>query len=223
MSKKLFLVCMFAALSLIMTTGAWAFSDLPDEVGLILNSIVANGGSTSGTTAGTFVNPEGKGDVLIFPYYDVRELNGKTQDFFFFIINEENDPPCLVTSESVNCFGGMAAKLRFREWDKSEEVFDVDIWLSRGDVWVGQVTHNTALALPYGARITSTDYVITDTAGLPAGGTHTISTPLAGGFDFPITAFIPGPVYPPYKNDPTNGYVWFRIHRDRTICMVTLK
>ena len=81
----------------------------------------------------------------------------------------------------------MAAKLRFREWDKSEEVFDVDIWLSRGEVWVGQVTHDMAVALPYGAKITSPNFVIIANSA----NTFTLGTPLAAGFDFPSTAFIP--------------------------------
>jgi len=126
--------------------------------------------------------------VLIFPYYDVREINGKTQDFLFAIINQEWD----VCEEQANsagnvCWDGVAAKLRFREWDKSEEVFDVDIWLSRGDVWVGVVTHNTAIPLPYGARITSPDFVIINNDA----NTFTLDTPLKNGYDFPQTAYIP--------------------------------
>jgi hypothetical protein len=35
------------------------------------------------------VNPGGRGDVLIFPYYDVRETGGKTQATYFAIINTD--------------------------------------------------------------------------------------------------------------------------------------
>ncbi len=102
----------------------------------------------------------------------------------------------LNTPQSQQCQAGYAAKVRFREWDKSEEVFDFDIWLSRGDVWYGRITHNTSLALPYGAKITTpeTDYVIIEADN----NTFTLGTPFSGGFDFPVTAYIPGSTNPPY-------------------------
>ena len=193
MSKKLFLICLCVVVSLFAAVSAMAFG-LPESSNAVLALVTAHAHG-SGTTAGTILNPEGKGDVLIFPYYDVRELNAKSQDFHFFIINDESEP-CEATSESSQCYNGYAAKVRFREWDKSEEVFDFDIWMSRGDVWYGKVTHNTSLALPYGARITTpeTDYVIIDSDFW----TFTLGTPFTGGFDFPIVAYIPGPTTPPY-------------------------
>lgn len=183
MNKKLMVLCLAIVTGLFVTSVARA--DLGDLSYGITQNILFN----SGHTAGTILNPDGKGDLLIFPYYDVREVNGtKTQDFYFAIINEENEG-CDETSPTSECNSGMLAKLRFREWDKSEEVFDADIWLSKGDVWVGVLTHNQALALPYGARITSPDFVVL--AGTPSSPTVTVGTPLAGGFDFPTTAFIP--------------------------------
>jgi hypothetical protein len=140
----------------------------------------------AGNTSGTILNPEGRGDLLIFPYYDVREINGKTQDFLFTIVNNEWDP-CEGLSLSTQCYDGVAAKLRFREWDKGEEVFSTDIWLSRGDVWVGVITHNSSIALPYGARIMSPDFVITDSSP----DTFTLGNPLKNGYDFPKTSYIP--------------------------------
>ncbi|OGP88498.1 MAG: hypothetical protein A2156_03490 [Deltaproteobacteria bacterium RBG_16_48_10] len=136
---------------------------------------IANDFLVGGQFAGTIVNPEGKGDALIFPYYDVRVVNAKTQTTYFAIINEAmtNTPA-----------GGVAAKLRFREWDKSEEVFDADIWLSKNDVWVGVLTRNPLNGL---TTLTSPDNVITSFTGT----TFTVQTPLAGGFDF-FTTFAPG-------------------------------
>lgn len=188
MSKKLLVVLAAMVIGLFMTTSAMA--DTPDEARTILHHFAP---ILSNNTAATILNPEGKGDVLIFPYYDVRDINGKTQDFLFSIVNHEWTL-CEDLATTSQCWDGVAAKLRFREWDKSEEVFDVDIWLSRGDVWVGQLTHNAALARPYGARITSPDYVIIDSNA----NTLTLGTPLSTGFDFPITAYIPGPTTPPY-------------------------
>jgi hypothetical protein len=133
----------------------------------------------SNNSSGTVLNPEGKGDVLLFPYFDVRVVNGKAQETYFAIINED-------FTDEVN--HGVAAKLRFREWDKSEEVFDADIWLSKNDVWVGVLTRNAANGL---TRITSPDYVITDYDSDSNGAWFVVSTPLAGGFDF-FTTFVPG-------------------------------
>lgn len=182
MNKKLMVLCLAIVTGLFVASVARA--DLGDESYSIIQGITSN----SGHTAGTILNPDGKGDLLIFPYYDVREVNGtKTQDFYFAIINEENEG-CDETQPTLECHSGIIAKLRFHEWDKSEEVFDAEIWLSRGDVWVGVVTHNTALPLPYGARITSPDFV---NIAPPVGTTFPLGTPLAAGFDFPTTAFIP--------------------------------
>jgi hypothetical protein len=126
-----------------------------------------------GHNAGTGLNPERKGDVLLFPYYDVRDIGGQSQDTYFAIINEDTGP----TTATLVPLGGVAAKLRFREWDKSEEVFDADIWLSRADVWVAAITRNAATNQ---ARITSNDWVIVaDTLT-----TFTVQKTLSGGFDF---------------------------------------
>jgi hypothetical protein len=185
MSKKLLVALTVIVMGLFMASVALADQDV-EALEILRHFLATPASSLGGNSAATILNPEGKGDVLIFPYYDVREINGKTQDFLFAIINKEWDN-CEGLSLTTQCYDGVAAKLRFREWDKSEEVFDIDIWLSRGDVWVGVVTHNTAIALPYGARITSPDFVIvnSDAALL------TLDTPLKNGYDFPQTAFIP--------------------------------
>lgn len=171
-------------------TASVSMADIGDVAWEKAQALVATG-HNSGNTSGTILNPEGRGDVLIFPYYDVREVYGKTQDFYFAIINDDSD--CDVSS-TVQCNAGMAARLRFREWEKGEEVFSTDIWLSRGDVWVGMLTHNISIVLPYGARITSPDWVIIDSGA----DSFTLGTPLQNGFDFPNTAYIPGPINPPY-------------------------
>jgi len=122
--------------------------------------------------AGLVLNPEGRGDLLLFPYYDVRTIDfgagARDQKTLFVIINPNIGG---VTHQ------GVAAKIRFREWDKSVEVFDVDIWLSDDDVWVGQLDRNPATNL---CRITSPDYVITDFSATQ----FTVTKPLATGFDF---------------------------------------
>ena len=156
----------------------------------------------AGNTSGTILNPEGRGDLLIFPYYDVREINGKTQDFLFAVINTEWEP-CEGLSLATQCYDGVAAKLRFREWAIGEEVFSADIWLSRGDVWVGVITHNSSIALPYGARIMSPDFVITDSSA----DTLTLGTTLKNGYDFPQTAYIPMTLYNGVQSSNLYGYI----------------
>ena len=63
MSKRLLVVCLAVVAGLGIATSAMA-GDLPAEsLGILLGLGAAN----SGHTAGTILNPEGKGDVLIFP------------------------------------------------------------------------------------------------------------------------------------------------------------
>ncbi len=71
--------------------------------------------------AGTIWNPQGNGDCLIFPYYDVRQVGGKNQ----------------VTNVSIENFGayGIAAKLRFRDPVRGKELFSKDIWIPSVATW----------------------------------------------------------------------------------------
>jgi hypothetical protein len=131
-----------------------------------------------GNTAGTILNPEGKGDVLICPYYDVRPINGTPQENYFAIINE---------GMSLDTVGGVAAKLRFREWDKSEEVFDIDIWLSKNDVWVGVLVRDASGL----TQLTSPDWVIVGTDDDPFSFILSKTSVVSTGVLF-STANVPG-------------------------------
>lgn len=161
-------------------------------------------------TAGTILNPEGKGDVLLFPYYDVRTIDGRGTATLFAIINENSGPDFAIPTTEE----GIAAKLRFREWDKSGEVFDVDIWLSEGDVWVGVLDFDAAsfaIDPRLGARITSPDWVITApaVAGNLCASTFTLQAALATPVPFPITA-IQGTV-PNIPVGSSNHYGYFEV------------
>ena len=72
-------------------------------------------------TAGTIWNPEGNGDCLLFPYFDVRKVDGKTQVSNITIRNEGEY--------------GIAAKLRFRDGARGREIFSKDIWIPSNGVW----------------------------------------------------------------------------------------
>jgi hypothetical protein len=136
--------------------------------GLMVSLLVASGASALALgelanftaldgAAGLIVNPEGKGDALIFPYYDVRNLNigGTTrgQTTLFWIINES------ATGGEEGLDVGIIARIGFREWDKSIEVLDFSIYLSDEDVWIGQISLNPATGV---ANIKSPDYVVVD-------------------------------------------------------------
>lgn len=187
MSKKLILISLF----LVFCMASVGFAA---DMGQVAKA-------TTNRDAGLIMNPEGKGDLLIFPYYDVRPVNGKTQDTLFLIINETTNLGRTQTTAFYSPGGahqGIVAKLRFREWDKSEEVLDMDIWLSDADVWVGVVTLNPATGL---ANLWSPDYVVVDFDSEK----FTVQKVLLGGFDF-ITqnivakkkaATANSPAYPP--------------------------
>ena len=78
--------------------------------------------------AGTILNNEGKGDCLIYPYYDVRTVDGTRQ----------------IADIQVENFGeyGIVARLRFRDWARGREVFSADIWIPSKGLWSGTVEIN---------------------------------------------------------------------------------
>ena len=67
------------------------------------------------------VNPDGTGQVLLFPYYNAR-------DGYVTNIN-------LVNSTDQT----KAVKIRFREGKGSQDVMDFNIYMSPEDVWTGSI------------------------------------------------------------------------------------
>jgi len=72
-----------------------------------------------------YLNPDGHGQALVFPYYTVQETQG---DFFNTLISIRNQ-----TSDSK------VAKLRFREARNGREVLAFDVYLAPNDMWTGAV------------------------------------------------------------------------------------
>ena len=70
------------------------------------------------------LNPDGLGQVLIYPYYTVRGGNGT----LLSVVNTHDE--------------GKAVKVRFLEGYNSREVLDFNLYLSPFDVWVAQVYDN---------------------------------------------------------------------------------
>jgi hypothetical protein len=69
------------------------------------------------------LNPDGLGQVLLYPYYTVN----KGQDTLFSVVN----------TDAVN---GKAVKVRFLEGYNSREVLDFNLFLSPNDVWTARVS-----------------------------------------------------------------------------------
>jgi hypothetical protein len=88
------------------------------------------------------LNPDGLGQVLIYPYYTVNI----GQDTLFSVVN--TDP--------VN---GKAVKVRFLEGYNSREVLDFNLYLSPNDVWTAAVTQ---VSDDGGAQVATTDQSCTD-------------------------------------------------------------
>jgi len=94
------------------------------------------------------VNPDGLGEVLLYPYYTV-------QNDFVTAIHVVN------TTDQAK-----AVKVRFLEGRNSQEVLDFNLYLSPFDVWTGTVVPDAA----NGAKLISTDKSCIAPSQIPAGG-----------------------------------------------------
>jgi hypothetical protein len=79
-----------------------------------------------GSAQAVSLNPDGLGQVLIYPYYTVRDGGG---------VNAFNSLISVVNSTDQ----GKAVKVRFLEGKASQEVLDFNLYLSAEDVWTGAV------------------------------------------------------------------------------------
>ena len=134
MKKVLPLISSFIFFTLLLCSSGLYAADDPNEVAYQ---------SRFSLKSGTILNSEGKGDSLIFPYYDVRMVDGKHQ----------------VTQIQIENVGeyGIAAKLRINEWLRGREVFSKDIWIPSSGVWTGTIEINEDGT---NALLTSSDNVI---------------------------------------------------------------
>jgi hypothetical protein len=88
------------------------------------------------------LNPDGLGQVLIYPYYTVN----KGQDTLLSVVN--TDPVF-----------GKAVKVRFLEGYNSREVLDFNLFLSPNDVWTATVNQVSDTG---GGQVSTTDQSCTD-------------------------------------------------------------
>lgn len=89
-------------------------------------AMLAGLAGVAGTAQAAHVNPDGLGEVLLYPYYTVE--NG--QDTLVTIVNTTNQVK--------------AVKVRFLESMNSAEVLDFNLYLSPHDHWSGVVTADPA-------------------------------------------------------------------------------
>jgi len=111
----------------------------------LLASMVAGLGVV-GSAHAVHVNPDGLGQVLLYPYYTVQD----GYDTYVHVVN---------TTDEVK-----AVKVRFLEGKNSQEVLDFNLYLSPKDEWTGVITRTDT-----GAKIATADTSCTAPA-IPASG-----------------------------------------------------
>lgn len=178
--------------------------------------------------ANATLNPNGIGQYLVGPYYDVRPVDGDAQVVNINIVNtnSNNDglPTCTFADvvqgrDGENCYfdqnpntflpkGGILAKVRFRESKYSLEVLDFNIALSCGEVWAGrlELTNGTQ------ARLVSDYPVVTSQTGtFNAGGTVKTSFPFKESATPPVLRISNAVTAPaaikPNAEDILRGYI----------------
>lgn len=83
----------------------------------------------AGTANAVFVNPDGLGSVLIYPYFTTRADGGGTSTAYY-----DNYVSIVNTTASTK-----AVKVRILEGKRSAEVLDFNLILSPRDVWTGAI------------------------------------------------------------------------------------
>ena len=92
------------------------------------------------SASAVYLNPDGKGQALIFPYYTARPANGNMFSTLLSIANHNPD--------------AKAIRVRFREGRNGREVASFNLFLSPDDMWTGAVTAATSGP---GTRVISVD------------------------------------------------------------------
>jgi hypothetical protein len=98
-----------------------------------LYAALAGVGALGMTTAADAVNvnPNGLGQVLIYPYYTVNsDANGNAYNSLLSVVN--------------STASAKAVKVRFLEGKNSREVLDFNLFLSKHDVWTAAVVPNAS-------------------------------------------------------------------------------
>jgi hypothetical protein len=134
----------------------------------------------AGAAEAVMVNPNGLGQVLIYPYYTVR--NG-------FNVGGVSAAPFNTLLSIVNTTASTKAiKVRFREGKASKEVLDFNVFLSPHDMWTAAVEPTDSIpGGPVGAQIETQDHTCTvptfPNGPVPFRVTDFAGDVIGGGFD----------------------------------------
>lgn len=105
-----------------------------------LFTAVLAGLGAAGTAEAVYLNPNGTGQVLVYPYYTVQAAQGANWNTYLSVVN--------TTTRAK------AVKVRVLEGKTSAEVLDFNLFLSPNDVW-------TAAIIPSGTGATDPAAMIT--------------------------------------------------------------
>jgi len=119
-----------------------------------LLSAVAAGLGVAGNAEAVFLNPNGLGQTLIYPYYTVQNNGTNSFNTYLSIVNTTADAKVL--------------KVRIREGRNSQEVLDFNLYLSPNDMWTAAIVPIDATDASAG-RIITADRSCTNPA-IPATG-----------------------------------------------------
>jgi hypothetical protein len=120
-----------------------------------LMSAVLAGLGVAGTAEAVYQNPNGLGQVLLYPYYTVNSSGGNSYNTLISVVNTTNR--------------AKVVKVRFREGKNSREVLDFNLYMSPNDVFTGAVIPASADATAPG-RFVTTDTSCTNPGPIPAAG-----------------------------------------------------
>ncbi|MFO1281208.1 MAG: hypothetical protein U1F51_01890 [Burkholderiales bacterium] len=123
----------------------------------------------AGTAQAVALNPDGLGNVLLYPYYTVRETSA-------------GNPYISLLTVVNSTASAKAVKVRFLEGKNSREVLDFNLYLSAKDVWVAEVA-STADGAGISTQDTScTNGVVSNDSNNP---TRFVNYAYVGAFDDP--------------------------------------
>jgi hypothetical protein len=94
------------------------------------------------------LNPEGRGQALIYPYYTVRATTGNPFNTYITVVNHDTR--------------AKAIRVRFREGRMGHEVGSFNLYLSPSDVWAGAI-----VPTQFGARVITRDRSCTSPSLFP--------------------------------------------------------
>jgi hypothetical protein len=136
-----------------------------------LFTAVLAGLGAAGTAEAVYLNPNGTGQVLVYPYYTAQTSGGASWNTYLSVVN--------TTSRAK------AVKVRVLEGKTSAEVLDFNLFLSPNDVWTAAIVPSGTGASDPGAMLTADRSCTAPVGNLPVanGGQVFRNTQYATGGD----------------------------------------